>query len=88
MSYSLEIQPIFNSYCTSCHGNSAGLNLTSYNNVMDGSYNGAVIMPFSHSASELWQRINYGQMPPGDNNLTQAQINLIAQWIDEGALNN
>ena len=88
MSYSLEIQPIFNSYCTSCHGNSAGLNLTSYNNVMDGSYNGAVIMPFSHSASELWQRINFGQMPPGDNNLTQAQINLIAQWIDEGALNN
>ena len=25
-------------------------------------------------------------MPPGNNDLTDDQVNLIAQWIDEGAL--
>ena len=25
-------------------------------------------------------------MPPGANDLTQSQVNLISQWIDEGAL--
>ena len=84
--YDSEIQPIFNSKCTQCHGNSAGLNLSSYENIMQGSNNGDVIIPYDYANSELWQRINSGQMPPGNNDLTVAQVNLIAQWIDEGAL--
>ena len=84
--YDSEIQPIFNSKCIQCHGSSAGLNLSSYANIMQGSMNGDVIIPYDHAASELWQRINSGQMPPGNNDLTNAQVNLIAQWIDEGAL--
>ena len=84
--YDSEIQPIFNSKCTQCHGNSAGLNLSSYENIMQGSNNGDVIIPYDYANSELWQRINSGQMPPGNNDLTDTQVNLIAQWIDEGAL--
>jgi len=84
--YDSQIQPIFNSKCTQCHGNSAGLNLSSYENIMQGSNNGDVIIPYDYVNSELWQRINSGQMPPGNNDLTNDQVNLIAQWIDEGAL--
>ena len=84
--YDSEIQPIFNSKCIQCHGSSAGLNLSSYENLMAGSMNGDVIIPYDHAASELWKRVNSGQMPPGNNDLTNAQVNLIAQWIDEGAL--
>ena len=84
--YDSQIQPIFNSKCTQCHGSSAGLNLSSYANIMQGSNNGDVIIPYDHAASELWKRVNSGQMPPGNNDLTNAQVNLIAQWIDEGAL--
>jgi len=84
--YDSQIQPIFNSKCTQCHGNSAGLNLSSYENIMQGSNNGDVIIPYDYANSELWQRINSGQMPPGNNELTDAQVDLIAQWIDEGAL--
>ena len=84
--YDSQIQPIFNSKCTQCHGNSAGLNLSSYENIMQGSNNGDVIIPYDYANSELWQRINSGQMPPGNNDLTDAQVDLIAQWIDEGAL--
>ena len=84
--YDSQIQPIFNSKCIQCHGSSAGLNLSSYANIMQGSMNGDVIIPYDHAASELWKRVNSGQMPPGNNDLTNAQVNLIAQWIDEGAL--
>ena len=54
--YDSQIQPIFNSKCTQCHGNSAGLNLSSYENLMAGSMNGDVIIPYDHGASELWKR--------------------------------
>ena len=84
--YSSQIQPIFNSECTQCHGNAAGLNLSSYENIMLGSNNGDMVIPYDHVQSELWQRVNSGQMPPGNNDLSDTQVDLIAQWIDEGAL--
>ena len=64
--YDADIQSIFNLKCTSCHGNSAGLNLSSYDNLMAGSNNGNVIIPFDHINSELWIRVQSGQMPPGN----------------------
>ena len=88
--YSSEIQPIFTANCTGCHGNSGGFNLSSYSNLMSGSNNGAVITPYDHAASEIYNRITLPEssdqdMPPSGM-LTQNQIDLIAQWIDEGAL--
>ena len=84
--YNLEIQPIFNSSCTSCHGGSGGLSLTSYNNVINGGNSGDIVIPYDHANSILWQYVNSGYMPPGTNDLTDTQVDLIAQWIDEGAL--
>ena len=71
--YYSQIQPIFDSNCTQCHGNSAGLNLSSYENIMQGSNNGDVIIPYDYANSELWIRVNSGQMPPGNNDLTDGQ---------------
>jgi len=91
--YTTQIQTIFNSNCTSCHvdGGSyfGGLDLSTYANVMTGGNSGAVITPFDHANSYLWQRVNNGEMPPGTNpDLSSSQIDLIALWIDEGALEN
>ena len=84
--YDSEIQPIFDDRCISCHGSMGGLNLTSYENLMDGGLSGDEVIPYDHASSELWIRVNSGQMPPGNNDLTDDQVDLIAQWIDEGAL--
>ena len=87
--YNLEIQPIFNSNCISCHSGSDAeedLSLTSYDNLMNGGESGDVVIPYDHANSLLWQYVNSGFMPPGANDLTQSQVNLISQWIDEGAL--
>ena len=53
---------------------------------MNGGNSGDVVIPYDHSSSLLWQYVNSGYMPPGNNDLSDAQVDLIAQWIDEGAL--
>ena len=87
--YQSQIQPIFDSNCGNCHlGNSSGgLNLSTYNNLMEGSDDGAVVIPGNHEQSILWDEINSGDMPQGNNpELSDEEIDLIALWIDEGAL--
>ena len=91
--YSTQIQPIFNNNCTSCHdyGHSSGLNLTSYAGVIAGSNNGAVVITGDHANSVLYNRITLPEsdqqfMPKNGSPLSQSDIDLIAQWIDEGAL--
>ena len=83
--YQTEIQVIFDSNCTSCHGNSGGLDLTSYSSLMAGGNSGAVIVPNDHQSSILWQQISLGSMPP-NGSLESSKIDLIKKWIDEGAL--
>ena len=93
INYESQIQPIFNTNCVSCHtpGGSATLDLTSYNGVMTGGWTGPAIIAGDHVNSLLYQRLilpqfTAGSMPPNVP-LSQAQIDLIAQWIDEGAGN-
>ena len=88
--YSTEIQPIFDANCTPCHITSTrnNLSLSNYTNIMSGnSTNGPVIVSGDHANSLLWQKVNSGSMPLSGQ-LTSDQINLIATWIDEGALDN
>jgi len=87
--YESQIQPIWDANCGNCHlGNSSGgLNLSNYQNLMSNN----VITSGDHITSILYDRItrdnaDAGDMPPGNSELSQTQIDLIAQWIDEGAL--
>jgi len=85
--YSTDIQPIFTSNCTSCHGESDGLSLTSYSDLMEND----VINPGNSAASKLIQRLkgtSGTQMPKNQDPLDDATINLIETWINEGALDN
>ena len=93
--YSTQIQPIFDNNCISCHIDGGayfgGLDLSSYPLVMEGGSSGNTIVPFDHSSSELFNRITLDEsdnefMPQYGTPLSQSEIDLIAQWIDEGAL--
>ena len=83
--YSIHIQPIFDQHCISCHGNSGGVKLSSYDALMNTSSN---IIPFNYENSLVWKEINSGSMPLGANKLDQNLIDLIATWISEGAIDN
>ena len=87
VSYAAVIQPIFNQYCNSCHGAAAmgGLNTTSYSNLMSR----PVVVAGNATGSKLYQRLvgNGALMPPGSP-LPAATIQSVANWINQGALNN
>ena len=95
--YQTQVQTIFNENCTSCHINGGGyfggLDLSTYENLMSGnSNNGPVVTVGDGANSYIIQKLqgtaSGAQMPDGADPLTSDQINLIAQWIDEGAMNN
>ena len=89
--YNSEIQSIFNSSCINCHGSTGGLSLTSYNNVMNGGNSGDVVIQGNSSESLIILKLRDSHnpaMPYGNCCIESSLINLIATWIDEGALNN
>ncbi len=95
VSYSSQIQPIFNNNCggSQCHigGMANGLSLQNYTSLMQGGNSGAVVLPGNPNGSILIRRLEGNiqpQMPLGRSPLPQATINLIRQWIAEGAHNN
>lgn len=100
ISFAQDVQPIFNARCTSCHGGSAGLYLTptqSYSNLVNvpaqaGCTTEQRVLPGNAQASVLHKRISGAacgdQMPRGQTPLSAADIQKIADWINQGALNN
>jgi mono/diheme cytochrome c family protein len=88
VSFSNDIQPIFNGRCISCHGGTSGLYLTSYEDLMQGGNNGSVIIPSDPTNSRLIQYISDGYMPLGGPPLTVAQVQTLANWVAAGAPNN
>jgi len=86
-----DIQNIFNEYCTGCHHNgqnpSGGLNLTSYDDVMN---SGSVDSENTAESSQLYNRIILQEsdglsMPQDSPKLSDANIALIERWINDGA---
>jgi len=90
--YDDDIQPIFNSRCTSCHGGQSGVTLTSYDATMESvgtQYDKLIVIPGQPDASPLVDKIEpnpeFGARMPQGGSLTAGQVSLIRQWISEGA---
>jgi len=87
VTFSGTVQPIINGRCISCHsdGNAAnsggGVKLDTYANVKIRADNGSLAGAINHASG-------YAQMPQGGAKLSDCQISLIEQWIEEGTLNN
>lgn len=99
--YSQHVQPLFDQRCATsgCHSSasaSAGLVLTSWENVFRGSEHGASVVPFRSRKSHLIFHVNRDNavapvadpsMPP-DQPLSAEEVRFLMRWIDEGARNN
>jgi hypothetical protein len=81
--YTANIQPLF-AKCTACHNATAqtgGLDLSSYDGLMKGGKDGAVITP-NDSANSMLVKIQSSQHFA---NLSEDELALVKQWIDAGA---
>ncbi len=91
VSFARDVLPVLVQSCSICHGGTAGLFLDSYENVMRGGASGPEVVPGNPDASPIIRRvrgIDQPRMPLGGPFLSDAQIDLIAAWIADGALNN
>lgn len=94
--FSRDVRPILSESCFQCHGpddkrRMAGLRVDTKEGAFSETKNGKLIVAGNPEASLLFQRINHGdknrRMPPAasDRALSEKQITLIRNWIEQGA---
>ena len=98
-SFKQDVYPILSENCLSCHKPGtegyikSGLSMENYDGLMKGTKFGPVIIPGSHVSSTLillLERKGHPSinMPKDKPRLPDRKIDLIRQWIDQGAKNN
>ncbi|MES2706531.1 MAG: c-type cytochrome domain-containing protein [Verrucomicrobiota bacterium] len=87
-----HIRPIFENRCLNCHNpdkKKGDLDLSTFGGVMAGGSGGASVEAGDSAASTLWQVVSHTKepvMPPKGGKIPQAEIDLIAKWIQGGVL--
>ena len=91
-SFSTDIAPILTSQCAiaECHvvDGPHDIDLRTYDTLMKGGDEGAIVIAGDARESEIVEEIAEEKMPPEGPPLDAAQIQLIIDWINEGAKNN
>jgi Protein of unknown function (DUF1553)/Protein of unknown function (DUF1549)/Planctomycete cytochrome C len=90
VSFSRDIQPVFEGSCWKCHGGAvqlSKLDLRSRDGALKGGERGPALVPFKASESRLYRMAAGLEKPamPLGGKLTADQITLIKDWIDQGA---
>jgi hypothetical protein len=99
VSFSKNVMPIFKAKCLSCHAKgsegfeASGFSVESYEQVMKGTRNGPVIEPGYSYFSTLQIVVEHRakpstSMPRDSAQLSGPEIQIIGEWIDQGAKNN
>ena len=90
--YTRDIQPIFEKYCSECHGRSkarAQLRLHSPEWIRKGGQSGPAVVPGDSHSSELMRRVldpnDDDRMPLDADPLPAETIAQLRAWIDQGA---
>ena len=91
ISFTNDVLPILQSRCVNCHGGNKieeGLIMKSYAELMAGSKNGPVVIPGDAENSLMVELLRANKMPKKGPKLTPPQVQLIVDWINQGALDN
>jgi hypothetical protein len=89
--FARDVQPILKSRCLSCHNlekREGGLSVASRADLLKGGASGPALVPGSSRQSLLVQRVtgfSAPVMPFASEPLTEAQIQTLRDWVDQGA---
>ncbi len=90
LTFERDVRPILRAHCFDCHGSQnvrkGGLDLRLRRFMAKGGESGPAITPGHPEESYLLDRLKAGEMPPGDQKLSAAEIGIIESWIRAGAL--
>ena len=91
VSFANDVFPIIQSRCINCHGGDRteeGLVMLTFADIMTGSNNGPVVIPGDAEHSLLAELVATQKMPKRGPKLTPPQVQVIIDWINQGALDN
>ncbi|MBX7074498.1 MAG: hypothetical protein K1X71_15230 [Pirellulales bacterium] len=94
VTYDDHVKPILREHCFTCHnqGNAkSDLSLDSYAGIMKGGASGEVVLGGDPDSSRLWALVSHAEepkMPPMQDKLAMAKLDVIKAWIVGGALEN
>jgi mono/diheme cytochrome c family protein len=92
VSFSRNVVPIFESYCSICHGTDGGWDASSYDAVMNSGDHGPTVIPGDPDNSLLAQKIlgthEEGDIMPPLRVMSERNIKIIIDWITQVALDN
>jgi hypothetical protein len=99
ISFKADIQPILQTYCAECHAEGgkgyekSGLLLTSYDSVMKGTRFGSIVKPGDALSSTVIMLVEGRadpsiKMPHGKEQMPKDKIEILKQWVTQGAKNN
>ncbi len=83
-----KVLPVLEQNCVKCHsgeGAQGKLDVRTRASLLRGGSKGPAVIPGDSSNSPLYQRVARGEMPLGGKPLSEAERDLIKQWIDQGA---
>lgn len=90
VSFSRDIQPIFETSCSRCHGGAVQLSkfdLRTRESALAGGVHGTAITPGNPDGSRLFRMVAGIEKPsmPLDGKLTADQVETLRRWIEQGA---
>lgn len=91
VSFQSDVLPILERSCVRCHGGmrrEEGLDLRTYAAAVAGSVSGPVILPGNADGSLLVSMVVDGEMPRRAPRLPDEQIQILVDWVNQGALDN
>jgi len=91
VSFQSDVLPILERSCVRCHGGmrrEEGLDLRAYAGLMAGSVNGLVVAPGNADGSQFVTLVVEGEMPRRAPGLPAEQVQILIDWVNQGALDN
>lgn len=89
LSFEKHIRPILKAHCFDCHGEGdtlrGGLDLRLVRFMQHGGESGPALIPGKAEESRLYALVKSGEMPKRERKPTAREIELLRQWIQEGA---
>ena len=86
--FHMDVLPILREHCFRCHSEKAQGGLSLHQRdllLMEGDSGEPAVVPGDPEASVLMQRVIEGDMPPGEEHLSETQIAVLQSWIQGGA---
>lgn len=89
LTFEQDVWPIFRAHCFDCHGATkelkGGLDLRLVRFQVQGGESGPALVAGDPAGSYLLDRIESGEMPPGEAKVTPKEKDILRRWIAQGA---